>query len=252
MSKKVRITIYIVGVLWIVVMSQLLVSRLFMDDKRIMDAFHDTDSNIEESKFNLVVDFGNQYLQNEQKQTVLKDVAKAVGVERYKITTETTKNAVNVKAYEKEKNKNTTIELISLENDNKEMESFQNFLLVELKLRENFEDVLKVKKSAEKYVKKNKLKDYQSILKFTGTYQGQLGENAIQGEVNKLLESLQARKVDQIESDNFYTIYAYTGLVDDYIKASGKRININIAVTYNEEEDKTVLTLATPVLNEDY
>lgn len=251
-SRKVRTTIYIVGILWIAVVSQLLVGRLFMDDQRIMDAFNDTGTNIEESKFNLVMDYGNEYLLHDQKEAVLKEIADTVGVKQYETTTETTKNAVNLKAEEKGKNKNVTIELVTIEQPGDEMTTCQNFVLVEMKLRQDFSDVLKIKKSAEKYVRKKSIKDYQSIIKFAGTYQGQLTEKKIERNVNKLLSSLQAKKVDQIKSDNYYTIYAYTGLVDDYIKTNGKRININIAVTYNEDEDKTELCLATPVLNEDY
>ena len=80
MSKKVKATIYVVGVLWIAVMSQLLVNRIFTSDARIMVAFVDTDTNIEESKLNLVVDYGEGFLQNDQREEVLKSLADAVGV----------------------------------------------------------------------------------------------------------------------------------------------------------------------------
>lgn len=251
-SKKVKATIYVVGVLWIAVMSQLLVNRIFTSDTRIMDAFVDTDTNIEESKLNLVVDYGEGFLLNDQREEVLKSLADAVGVKDYKMKTETTKETVNIKVQEKTRKKDTSIEFVTLSKDQGKKTSYHHFVLLEMKLNKDFDKVIQMKKAAEKYVSKWGAKDYQCIIKFSGSYQGQLSQKAIDGNVSGLLKNLQARKVDSVKSENFYSVYAYTGLVKDYIKADGKRININVVVTYNEEEDKTELCLATPVLNEDY
>lgn len=252
MSKKVKATIYVVGVLWVAVMSQLLVNRIFTSDARIMDAFVDTDTNIEESKLNIVADYGDGYLQNDQKEEVLKRLADTVGLKEYKMKTETTKDTVNMRLHERNKKKDTSIEFVTLSNVQGKKTSYHHFVLLEMKLNREFDKVIEMKKAAEKYVSKWGAKDYQSIIKFSGSYQGQLSQKAIDGHVGGLLKNLQARKVDSVRAGNFFSVYAYTGLVKDYIKASGKRININVVVTYNEEEDKTELCLATPVLNEDY
>lgn len=251
-SKKVKATIYIVGVLWVAVMSQLLVNRIFTSDARIMDAFVDTDTNIEESKLNIVADYGNGYLLKDQKEEVLRRLADTAGIKEYKMKTETTKDTVNIKLHEKTKKKDTSIEFITLSKEQGKKTSYHHFVLLEMKLSREFDKVIEIKKAAEKYVSKWGAKEYQCIVKFSGSYQGQLSQKDIDGHVGGLLKNLQARKVDSVRSDNFYSVYAYTGLVKDYIKADGKRININVVVTYNEEEDKTELCLATPVLNEDY
>lgn len=252
MSKKVRATIYVVGVLWVAVMSQLLVNRIFTSDDRIMDAFVDTDTNIEESKLNIVADYGDGDLQNDQKEEVLKRLADTAGIKESALRTETTKDTVNINIHEKTKKKDTSIEFITLSKQQGKKASYHHYVLLEVKLNKEFDKVIEIKKAAEKYVSKWGAKDYQCIMKFSGSYQGQLSQKDIDSHVNELLKNLQARKVDSVRSGNFYSIYAYTGLVKDYLKANGKRININVVVTYNEEEDKTELCLATPVLNEDY
>lgn len=252
MSKKIRATIYAVGVLWIAVMSQLLVNRLFVDDERIMDAFIDTDSNIEESKLNIVVDYGEGFLLNNEKTNVLNKLAKSADIKDYEIKTETIENARNTLIQKKTKAKEGLLEFISLTQGTDEKTKYHHFILMEIKMKEDFNGVIEYKKKIESCVKKLKVTDYQSIMKFTGTYPGKMSTKKRDENISKLLKCLQAKKVDTIESKEYYALYAYTGLVDDYITAGGKKININVAVTYNEEKDKTEICLATPVLNEEY
>ena len=49
-----------------------------------------------------------------------------------------------------------------------------------------------------------------------------------------------------------YTIYAYTTYVSDFVMQEDQAVNVNIAMRYNEEEDKTYVYVATPVLGLDY
>lgn len=252
MNKKIRATIYVAGVLCVAVMSQLIVNHIFMNDSRIMDAFIDTDTNIEESKVNIVIDYGDGFLLNEEREEILKEFANKAGIENAKIQTETADGSVCVKLEQQRKKEQAQFEFVTISHKSEQKTTFRHFILLELKMNENFSDVIKDKKILEKQVKRLKVNNYQSVIKFTGSYKGTLTEEQQNRKVKKLLESLQAKKVDSIKSSAYYTVYAYTGLVDDYIKANGKRININIAITYNEEEDKTEICMATPILNEDY
>ena len=47
-------------------------------------------------------------------------------------------------------------------------------------------------------------------------------------------------------------IYAYTSMMKEYKKVGEDKINLTIAVSYNEEKDETTFILATPVLNQDF
>lgn len=252
MNRKIKTTIYVVSVLWIAVMSQLVVNRLFMDDARIMDAFIDTDTNIEESTLNLVVDYGSDFLLNNQKEEVLNNLADAVDLGGYRITKESINNTTTMKIEQKEKKKKTTVEFITVIQKEEQKTSYRHFVLLEMKMSDDYEEVIHYKKEVDSQVKKMKTEDFQCILKFTGSYDGKLTEKQRDKNVQELLKNLQAKKVDSISSEGYYTLYAYTGLVDDFIKADGKRINLNIVVSYDEEEDKTVFYLATPILNDEF
>lgn len=253
MNKKLKVTMYVVGILWIAVLSQVVVNKVFMDDARIIDAFIDTDSNIEESKLNLVINYGNEFLLNNKKEEILDSFAQSAGIDTYEVSKEYADSASTMKIEEKRKGIETSLELITITRK-KEQEniSYNYFILLQMKFSQNYKDVITYKKKIEKCIHDMKVKDYQCIMKFTGSYKGELSTEEKDKKVKELLKSLEARKIESISSDNYYTAYAYTGLVEDYIEVAGKRININIATTYNEEEDKTELYLATPILNEDY
>lgn len=252
MSKKIRATIYIVGVLWIAVMSQLLVNRLFVDDGKIMDAFEDTDSNIEESKLNIVVEYGDGFILNNEKVDVLNKLADSAGIKDYEIKTENIENARNTKIEKKTEEKDSTIEFISLTQDAGKKTEYHHFILLELNMNKNFKGIIEYKKKLEHCVNSLKPKDYQSVLKFTGTYPGLMTVEKRNENIKTLLDNLNAKTIDRIESDDYYALYAYTSLVDDYITVGGKKMNINVTVTYNEKSDKTEICLATPVLNEEF
>ena len=45
---------------------------------------------------------------------------------------------------------------------------------------------------------------------------------------DELLDILDAKVVSENRENDLFTIYAYTGLVDEYVMSAGRKININI------------------------
>ncbi|SFR62901.1 YwmB family TATA-box binding protein [Anaeromicropila populeti] len=252
--KKTRVVLYVVGVLWVAVIAQIIVNRMFINDKRIIDAFMDSNTRVSESKLSISIDYGDKFLSQSDKEDLIAYFADTIQLKKdYEIKTEKGNNTVTMTAKKSGKNATTTIELISVEQKiDGELSKTNHFIIVELSIYEKINSILEYKNSLENAAKQMDVKEYQTLLKFTGAYDGKLSEVEKKQRVNDILERLQAKKVNTVDDGNLYTVYAYTGLVKDYIKVSDCRININIALTYDEEADKTMLYLASPVLNEDY
>lgn len=51
---------------------------------------------------------------------------------------------------------------------------------------------------------------------------------------------------------NYYVAYGYTNGVEHYKRVNNKRININVAMTYDERADKTRIVIGTPLINSDF
>lgn len=54
------------------------------------------------------------------------------------------------------------------------------------------------------------------------------------------------------ETPGYYIAYGYTSGIDLVRVVNGKRINMNVAVTYDEEEDKSRVYFGVPFLNLDF
>ena len=69
---------------------------------------------------------------------------------------------------------------------------------------------------------------------------------------DKIIESSGGRIVTERRSDSLFTVYAYTDKIDDYVLNGSLKTNLNVAITYDEENDITEVYMATPFMNEDY
>lgn len=86
----------------------------------------------------------------------------------------------------------------------------------------------------------------------TGCADGRLEEYEMNRLMNLMLADVGAEKLDAISTDNLISVCGYTRNIRDYIKAGGKKININTAVRYSPSADKTCFWIGTPVINVEY
>lgn len=56
----------------------------------------------------------------------------------------------------------------------------------------------------------------------------------------------------QHEDGDFFVAYGYTNGIDQIKRINGKTINMNVAITYNEQEDKSLVYFGVPILNMDF
>lgn len=238
--------LYVVLFLWIAAGSQLIVNRLFISDQRVMEAFSSTSSNLEKSKLNFIADYGIRFLSEEDKKQLIQYIAKELGLsEPYQIETINENSNHAMIAYKKSKYAETIIEIVTTE-------EARQYIIVNLTLYDGDNNILKYKKRLEKSIEKIEIEECQSIVTFTGSYEGRLSNSETKKEIERIVTRLQAKVISESNVDGLTTVYAYTGLVEEYIVASGQPMNINIVVSYDEGQDQTILYLATPILNEDY
>lgn len=53
-------------------------------------------------------------------------------------------------------------------------------------------------------------------------------------------------------SENYYVAYGYTNGIADTKKVNGRRVNLNVAISYDESKDCTNVTMGTPLINSDF
>ena len=88
-----------------------------------------------------------------------------------------------------------------------------------------------------------------------GSVDGKLSESERAGLVRKLFGEFGGVAVsDGSESifSDYYVAYGYTTGIKNSRKIGGRRINLNVAISYDEEKNKTKIYMGSPLINTDF
>lgn len=88
-----------------------------------------------------------------------------------------------------------------------------------------------------------------------GTVRGKLSKEEMKELAQDMFHAMGGSEVlaaDSLVSENYYTAYGYTTGIKKYKTINGKRINMNVAVSYDEKKDVTNVIFGSPIVNSDY
>lgn len=69
----------------------------------------------------------------------------------------------------------------------------------------------------------------------------------------EILYNMCAEEIDRVENENMISLTAYSELLEkNYLEYLGNKINLNIGIRYSEDDDKTLIYIATPIIKLDY
>lgn len=83
----------------------------------------------------------------------------------------------------------------------------------------------------------------------------------IYGEIDKeqenkiakgILKSFHAKEIFNGQNDENMNVYGYTEILQDYVAIGSEKININVAFSYDEQENITYVYIGSPIVNYDY
>lgn len=87
----------------------------------------------------------------------------------------------------------------------------------------------------------------------SGEYSKKLHLSKCNDILTKILYNMNAQEVDRIQEENFISVTADSKILQENdLEYLGNNINLNIGMRYSEDEDKTLIYLATPIIKLDY
>lgn len=249
----IKSLLYGLGILAVVVAVQMVVNRSFQNEGKMVDAFAGADSKVVKSELQIVGSFGNKYMTKEDKEELIDYLSGKLGIEgkvdkKIAEGNKTTSITANVSG----DTSNTSIESISVDYTNNNVTETTQYIYVTITIYQDINSILHYKNIVEKAYQEMGLRDTNTSLTFEGEYNQMLSLEKKNEITNAILMILQGKVVRDNRSDQMYTVYAYTPMVDDYISVEKNRVNVNIAFSYDETEKKTMLYMASPVINTDY
>ncbi|NLV87899.1 MAG: YwmB family TATA-box binding protein [Tissierellia bacterium] len=85
-----------------------------------------------------------------------------------------------------------------------------------------------------------------------GTVDGKLDYNYIEKYANNALKKFKGKVVEKYTDPMVTSYTVYTPYIENYIFSLEKRVNLNLAIRYNEYENQTYIWIGTPIITTGY
>ncbi len=244
-----KILVYIFVLVWLVVAVQLAVNAGMKKEDQIIEAFSVVDTIPVESDVEAYGYFGDMYLSPETREQMLVNLAKELG-----ITEDYTLESTSGEAFSKSRLvkdgafARTNLQIISLETqDENGADMIQQYFYTTITIYNSVEHILYYRDLLEDTYENVGMKADVNIY-LAGEIDGELTKEKKEWLVNSFLEAMEAEEVCGSRIMDMYTIYGYTPNEREYVYQNSEKVNVNIAITYDEETDKTRVHMAVPFI----
>lgn len=245
---KTGVLLFIVLTLWLAVLMQTAVERVFLRKGDINEAFSMLRTEETVGVLSIKAVYPREVRSEYEKKQLLYFLAEQIGLEvEQQPQVFYAENRCEV-WYEKEAVRaHTLLKVVSVQQD----ETDTHYLHAVLTIREKTADSMAFYQSClEKAMKELGAESISVTLELTGEQEGEIPLGSKDTLTDTLLKSLGARSVYENRENSYYTVYAYTGLISEYIVVEGKKINVQVALLYDKEKDVTSIFLATPIMTD--
>lgn len=241
---------YVVVVLWLAAAVKYIAEPQAAGEARVMEAFTRSDFQEVECGLRLAGYLNGDEYEAEQEEAMLREIAGRLGLKsecRLDImekdgtrTTELSKEMPDAKA---------SLRVVTINPEREEVRA--NYLYIGLDFFQSPESGLYYKEKLEELAGEYGMES-SVTLALTGVFEGNLDREARDIVSDQLFDTMEAREQEAHKSEELYTVYAYTENWQEYTMINGKRVNINLAFSYDEEEDKTFVYLGSPLILDEY
>lgn len=221
-------------------------------EAEVIQAFHGMSMAQENSKIQAYGKYNRDYLTVEEQKVLLKTMAEALGiVDNYTLQENSNQYGRQLTLFLDGTQADTKIEFITQEEE-EEFHSMEvnQYLKTEIQIEKSIESAFHYKDTVDMLMSRY-TETPQTVIHINGEYQGRLDIEQKDALSVQLLEQLKAEVVVEHREDT-YVVYAYTPMIEEYKTVGKDKINLTIAIVYNEEADTTEVLLATPLLSEDF
>ena len=252
-SKRTRAALYAVMVLWVAVITQVFVNRVFQEDLQITEAFIKSDTVEMKSTIEIIAEYDTAAPDDIAKKEIIGRLADAVGLKiDGEIKTREDEDRSEYFYYKQAKQASTELKVVSIKMQEDQEIRMKHYIVIHLSLLKGIQSIDQYKSLLEQELSALGIKNPQVTLKYEGNRLGDLTFAQKQEIAGMLISELQGKAAIEYDEGDIYTVYAYTGMIDEYVTTMDNKINIQISITYNELTDTTRIMLATPVLNDSF
>lgn len=249
--KRTKITLYIAAVLWLAVVTQVVMNKAFFKNFKIAEAFVKTNTEDMECNLEIVAQYHKDFLSESDKKDILHHIANSIGLDMDKdIAVIRDGDRTEYEYHKNAKRAETSLKIVSMGQEIDSAVKIKHYIVVRLKIKESISSIERYRKLLEESLDKLGIGQRQVTVLYEGFALGLMDKAEKEHMASLIVKELQGEVAFDYQQGDGYTVYAYTGLIDEYIETVGYKINIQIAMTYDEQSDRTKVYLATPIINQ--
>lgn len=252
-TKRTRFTLYMAAVLWVAVATQVVVNHFFQEEAQITEAFIKSDTQEMSSALEIIAEYNAEFLSEDDKNDLICEIADSIGlVVDDNITVWQDGSRSEYYYFKQAKQASTEIKIVSIEQQEDAAVKMKHYIIVRLDILQGIQSIDEYKNKLENSLDKLGAVNKQVNLEYEGSKVGDLTAQQKHELATTLIDELQGEIAFEYDEGDLYTVYAYTGMLNEYVTTMGNKINVQIAITYNELTNKTKISLATPINNESW
>ena len=249
---KWRLLWILIAAAWIFLFLKLLVGALFEKNTSLVAAFSGTKPQEISAMVEVTASYPKGELSEKERFKLMEEVAESIGL---RLDTEPeytdTSKRTELRFYKDALAADTELKVISLHMGSEAAVASaaeKHYVYAKISLNESLDTVLAYKTLLEKTMEELSCGEISTTIQLVGDYAGYLPLERRNEITEDILDSLGAEIVYEYRKEDLYTIYAYTASLDNYITVEGRKINLHIAMSQNENHYRTTLYLASPIL----
>ncbi len=253
-KKRYQIFFGILFVLWAAAGAQWIAGKFLFSPKEMTEVFAETNSKLSESTLEIIADYGEEFLTIEDQKELIRYLAAGIGLNIEEDISVIEEENRQVIFYEKQANQaQTTLKCVTLGQNDTNKTARTHYLLVRICIYKDTGLYLSsYQQKVRKLLDNLGAKERNCTVQFAGNFAGKLTVSQLNEIADRLLAGLDAKVICENRTEELYTVYGYARGQQQSITVDGKKINIQIAAAYEENEDRTKIYLATPMISGDW
>lgn len=249
MTRKAKISFLIL--VWSIVAIQIYVNYQEHEKNatQAVTAFSVVDDNVTEERIKGYGNFGSMEISSETRREMLENLALKLGItDGYTFTTGSGDGYEKMVLTKEGKYANTTLQIISMLRKEGEPEQY---IVMEIQTGEAVEDGFSLYEKVKRIYEEIGV-NAQVSLELEMEKKGNYTQDEKEFFVKEIFDLARAKEVDAINENGIHTVYGYTRLEDSFLTLNEKKVNIQVVMTYAEQEDKTYAKIGIPIVNSSY
>ena len=214
--------------------------------ENFVNTFEQTDAEFKfyDIKANCLIE--GELCENEMK-NICMDIVKALNLNKKDIKWKIKNNKEELKIYAELKGNIYDLSFATVKKNGEE-----SYIIVDILSNKVYKNIVDIYRNLDDTLSKYS-DDVEICVCIAGEYTKKLHLDKCNDILQNILYNMNAKEIDRVNEENFVSVTAYSNLLaENDLEYLENKINFNIGIRYSENEDKTLIYMATPIIKLDY